>query len=166
MRLLPYDSFQIETPLPLEEAIERLSSRIDQHQLGWLLQSSYSEFRGTIEGNDFKISKISGNRNSFLPIVTGTFYPSAIGTLIKIEMGPRPITLFFMLFWLISVGFGAATSIFSALGTGFSDQLLFSIVIPIGMLLAGILVPMGSFWYEVNQHKKKLSVLFKGTVIE
>ena len=159
MKLLPYDSFQIETPLSLEEAHKKFNSQVFQHQLGFVRRSTNYPFHGKIQDNEFRIERSMRRQNSFLPLVTGKLSESKLGTLIEVEMGLRPSVLIFMLVWL---GF-FSVAIFNGLflHMGLSPWIYTALV-----LLSCAAILLGPFWYEAIKQKKMLLDLFEGKEVQ
>ncbi len=162
MKILPYDSFKILTPLPLNQAAKRIRARSDEQKSGWLLQSSKAEFRGTVLEDEFKLVENSSNRNSFLPVLTGTFRKAESGTLVDVAIGPQISMFIFMFLWLLLVGYGAFRSISDLVTNGATNQSITYLLVTIGMLIAGFIAPLVIFWFGVNRQKKRLIQLVKG----
>jgi len=83
-----FRTFTLYSTLPPDKAIQILSSSINKNSpksisnfLG--LDGDDEKFRGSIEGNSFKIMRIIHYRNSFVPVIQGTFTPSLQGSIIR-----------------------------------------------------------------------------------
>ncbi len=79
MRLWPSDSFEIETTMSPEEIVASLNAEIDPAK--WFRHSpGHKTFQGDISRDGFKITRVIHYRNSFLPIIRGTFRPGQSGS--------------------------------------------------------------------------------------
>lgn len=114
-------------------------------------------FEGEVSDIGFKLSRIISYRNSFLPIIKGSFEESASGLKINISMSMHPFVNAFMLIWFGGVGIGFFATIFSFLKSPTDFHSAF--FVPAGMLLFGWgLVSIG-FWSEARKAKEKLKTI-------
>jgi len=162
MKLLPYDVFEFETPLPLEETITALKAEVEPKRWFRGFSREHMFFEGEVTREGFKIMRIINYRNSFLPVIRGTFKQSTNGIDVMIRMSLHPIVLAFMCIWfggvlvsLLAVGAGLANNTIS-----FSTPLL----IPLGMLIFGWVMVVGGFWFEAKKAKPKLILILKGRI--
>ena len=104
--LLPYDKFKLFTRLTVFEVQERLAKNIEPKKV--FVFSSFSTrskpYEGEIVGASFKINRIIGYRNSFLPVIRGEISTGMEKTEISIIMRPTLGTIVFMSFWLGIIG--------------------------------------------------------------
>ncbi len=168
MKFLPYENFKIKTPLNSYAVINRLKKVTEPSRHLWFWQTSKNSYQGKIEGNQFKISRAIGYRNSFLPIIKGEIRSDLSGSSVAISMQLHILVMFFMIYWLGNVGFSFLTSldwaVYDLLTRGQAD--LFSLLPPAGMFLFGYLLTMGGFHFEARKSKKYLYELLNGNKIE
>ncbi|WP_203907617.1 hypothetical protein [Rhizocola hellebori] len=111
MRILPYERFTIQSPLPVDELTHRLRSGVAPVRFS--LRRPAQPFQGSVHGDRFVIHRVLGYRNSFRPEITGRVVPAGGGSTIEVSMALHPVILAFMGFWLtiaalVFVGFGIA----------------------------------------------------------
>ena len=140
MKLWPYHSFDIETALSLDDCIASLSSEVEPNK--WFrFSTKHKIFQGVVSHAGFKITRIVHYRNSFLPVVYGTFRSGLRGTTVAIKMRMHPWVTTFMCVWFGGVGLVLVVLI---------D---FQRLIPLGMLIFGLALINGGFWFEVKRTK-------------
>jgi hypothetical protein len=157
VKLLPYESFEIETPLSKEEVIEMLNSQIEPWKLfRWPWKMGHKVFQGSVTSDKFKISKIIHYRNSFLPIIHGTFGCNSSGNVISIKMTLHPMAIVFMCAWFLLLLIGIMNVLLGA-SNDKSFPLIGFIIIIISYIFIGV-----CFWPEVKEQKRVLMEMFKG----
>ena len=158
MKILPYETFQIQTSLPLDGAIDLMRQNVEPKK--WLrLSRSHKLFEGDVSSAGFKIMRIIHYRNSFLPVIQGTFEQGDEGTKINIKMRLHRLVMAFMCFWFGGVGIGML-AIGSGLVTVKTDHSLV-LLIPVGMFLFGWGLTSVSFWVEVKKARRILSKILQ-----
>lgn len=165
MRLLPYDSFQIETSLPPEKLVERLNKKVDQHHLAWLLKPIYRtyEYRGQVNSKEFKIRRNKRSKgHSSLPLITGRFHRVGLKTLVHVEIGPRPFPLLFTALGFGGISLGLLARVISLLLEGALDLFLPMILSCFFILAVSLLGILTSFRIQAAQQKKRLVKVFDG----
>ena len=157
MKLWPYDSFEIRTQLSVEALTDALNEHIEPKK--WFrLSRNHKPFQGTHTAEGFRIARIIHYRNSFLPVITGSFRhrPSEIN--IAVRMRLHPLAMAFMSVW-----FGGFTLflvlVLAAVFTGRAVQYPL-LLIPFGMLLFGWALVSGSFWLEAKKAESLLLDMF------
>ncbi len=85
MPWVPFWSFDIETPLPPEEVLGRLSAQVEPERLFRLLRGDHP-FEGEVSGLGFKIQHIINYRNSILPVIEGEVARHEGGSVVRISM--------------------------------------------------------------------------------
>jgi len=93
---LPFEDYTLTTTLKVEEVSKRLEEKIRPKRR--LKDFFYGDanrkpYEGYILINDFKISRIIGYKNSFLPVISGLIYNVSGKTHIKVEMKIIPYVL-------------------------------------------------------------------------
>jgi hypothetical protein len=99
-------TFVIETPAGPEEVQERLRAII-RDKMRWNEWLQYAvttakpkkPFQGTLSVEGFRISRIIGYGNSFLPVVRGQVIPLARGARVRVTMALPIFPFLFMSLW-------------------------------------------------------------------
>ena len=152
MKLLPYNTFEIHTSLSLEEIIAALKKEVEPKKFLRLSWRNYAFFEGDVSREGFKITRIIKYRNSFAPIIRGTFKQSPTGTSVLIRMSLHPFVIVFLCIWL-----GVFISCFLAQH--------YPLFVPVMIILIFISVMvLGGFWYEVQETKPKLISILNGQI--
>lgn len=162
MKLLPYDKFEIQTSLTLEETVMALKAQVEPRKWLRALSGNKTAFEGEVSRAGFKIMRIIKYRNSFLPIIKGTFNQGQNGTIVKIRMGLHPLVIVFMSVWFGGVIFGLF-----AIGAGLASNkisLSAPLLIPLGMLFFGWAMVAGGFWFEARKAKPQLLSILHGQI--
>ncbi len=159
MKLLPYDTFTIETPDPLMRVVERLSAQIQPPRgFSWSSDPNHTPYEGTISETGFKINRIIDYRNSFLPMIRGEFEHLPTGTLVRIKMGLHPFVIAFVGLWYL-IWYSALIPICLAGVMSMDIASLF-----LGMPTAILLVFWCAFWYEANRSHGELEKIILGQI--
>ncbi|MBA3534031.1 MAG: hypothetical protein H0T73_19090 [Ardenticatenales bacterium] len=175
MRLLPSDSFTIETTATIPQLMEALQEHVEPKKIlrwGW---SAHKLFEGQVTEQGFNISRIIHYRNSFKPNIRGSFeaYASSgnlfeagvTGTNIKIE---QKLSSFVLLFLVVWVGFMLQFFFFVLPGLivapgglieGLTEVGPF-LLGPFGMLLFAFLIVTLAFWFEARKSRAALEEIF------
>lgn len=160
MRLLPYDSFTIQTIEPLPAVLEKLNSHIEAPKLRWTFSRNHLPYEGTLNHSGFEIRRIIHYRNSFLPKIRGRFEPASPGTLVHITMGLHPFVTAFLLFWC-SIWYSISIPFFLA-GAFSGDVNPFLAFQFIGMPIVILFAFWCAFWYEANRSRWELTQIIHG----
>jgi hypothetical protein len=142
MPLFPYDRFDIASPLPAAELCARLAHAVEPKPRGRFGRDERA-FQGRVEGNWFRIWRVIGHHNSFLPTIVGTVEPTPAGSRLRGTMSLNPL-----------VGILLAVSTLGVVIWGIqalrapSD----SRMAPLGMLLLMWILSSGSFTLESRPH--------------
>ena len=105
MKFLPWDHYDIQTSLNREKVVELWGSEVEPRK--WLRFSrQHKTFEGEVTWQGFKIMRIIHYRNSFLPIIHGSFEQGGKGIDIKVRMRLHPFVIAFMCFWFGFLGLG------------------------------------------------------------
>jgi hypothetical protein len=168
MKFLPYERLKINTALSSEEVLKRLANVIEPKRYFRLFGSSTKSYQGNVDDSHFEISRITGYRNSFLPIIKGDVQSEISGCSVYITMHPHILVTAFMIFWLGGVGLfflGFLYSLVSPLTQPHTTDpsLLF---IPAGMLVFGYAMFLGGFKFESIRSKNFFRELFEAREVE
>jgi hypothetical protein len=144
MRIIPYESFTIESPLPPAMAAKNLAE-LAQDRLSFLpTKPAKQKFVGRVDANSFKLHRAPFNLSTFTPTIVGEFQPSDAGTSVLVRVWPHGYTISF---W---IGF-ASLAIFM-----FSDM-----VIAWVFMFFVYTIEILKFSYEVDQAKKMMADVLK-----
>lgn len=159
MYLLPYKRLELRSPLTPVEVARALSESVEPRR--WFrFGSGTRPFEGTVSGSEFRIQRIIGYRNSFLPWIHGSIASEASGSRISIAMVLHPVVLVLTVIWfggIFAMGIEFAVA-FIAGRKGIADGL-----IPVGMFLFGWLLAVGSFSYEARKATRLIISLVRRT---
>jgi hypothetical protein len=154
--LLPYRRFAIETALPPAEVQARLRAAVEPRKsLRWP-SGDHKAFEGEVRASGFELERIIDYRNSFLPRVRGTITPSTRGTRLAGTMRLHDVVAAFMIVWLTAVG-GACLVFVPRAGS-----LEPAALIPLGMLVVGLVLPVAAFIPEARKARRLLAELVEG----
>ncbi len=148
MKLFPFDTFVIHTKEIIPEIKKKLSEHVDDMRMFNSLRSD-KHYQGDIYDNGFKVSRIISYKNSFLPILHGSFQRNGDGTDIIIKMKLHKFITVFMIIWIF--GFGAVSSAFEGKGN----------FLPLIILVVFLgIIPL-SFHWEGKKAKTYFNGIFK-----
>lgn len=163
MKILPYDSYEIQTPLNVDKVITLLKLEVEQKK--WFRFShQHKLFEGNVSRDGFKINRIIHYHNAFFPVIRGRFHVTALGTIVKIRMSLLLYSLLFMcfLFGVLIWGILATTVGFIFDKSVFLPGLPFALFI----LIIGWLLMSYGFWKEVNKVKPLLIKIIQNNKIK
>ena len=161
MKLIPYHSFEIVSGLSASGGVAVLNDNVEPAQ--WLRFSrDHKVFQGSLTRDGFVVRRVVHYRNSFLPVIRGTFRSSPSGVSIAITMRPHHFVTAFMCVWFGGVGIGIV--VMAAAFFADASARHPAMLIPVAMLVFGWALVTGGFWFEVNKSKPILLDIFKGTI--
>jgi hypothetical protein len=105
MKLLPYETFTVETSLSMPQAVEKLRQNVeavsDRSFTWFMFWKKYKTFEGTVGESDFNIARIARMKRPIaLPILNGHFEPRDGGTTLVVNTKPHPRLPYYMLWGL------------------------------------------------------------------
>jgi hypothetical protein len=163
MRLIPYRTFSIETPLTRLEALTRLQGAIEPAR--WVRGSSWSHrpFEGVLNGYLFEIRRIIHYLNPCLPRIRGTIQQSGTGARVTGIM--RLNGLARVAFWILGLGPALSGCVCTIIIDGIdgSIEALISFGIMAGLCL---LFPLACFFLEADKALNLLADIVDGSDIE
>ena len=149
---LPFENYEIESPLPPEDLKERFINNIETKMpLFSLFYKGGKKFKGKISEGRFLISRIIQYRNSFLPMIEGLIYPSTSGSKIAITMRLNKFVLGVWILWMAIISLVTLGLLPTILSTRKIENL-----IPLLMLVLGYFLCIIPFNIEVNKAKRLL----------
>ena len=104
MTMIPFENYTLITDLSRDEALMRLEKFIEPLQpirIRALKSEKNKPYEGIIEGNNFKIIRIIGYGNSFVPTIIGQINEELKGSRVKIRMRPKKIVIALFLFLIL-----------------------------------------------------------------
>ena len=151
--LIPFDRFVIESPLAPGRAAAELASNVEPKR--WIrFRRGPSAFEGEVTETDFRISRMIGYNNAFLPQIHGGFERSPHGTRVSGTMRLHPLVLVFIAVWS-----GMAILIgFFNLQDGPLTPLSFA---PVGMIALVWAVVCGVFTVEARIARRRLAKILE-----
>lgn len=164
MKLLPYDTFTIQTQDSLVVVIERLEAHIEAPKVyRTFFSRNHAPYAGRINVSGFEIYRIIHYRNSFLPMIRGRFEPSPQGIRVRVTMSLHPFVRGFLIFWYW-VWYSATIPIF-LLGA-LSGDVPFEALLFLGLPIFILFVFWQAFWNEATRSRHEITQLLSGQTVE
>ena len=83
----PFRKFEFSTPMSVGHATRVLQEIVEPpRKWGWRTSTKRGFFEGKVAGSRFKINRIAGYQNSFLPIIEGNFRRDGLRTIVTLNM--------------------------------------------------------------------------------
>lgn len=144
---MPFYAFHIDVPAQPDVVAERVRAAVASVPTLWQsIKSSWKgprpsgrPFLGKVEGRSFRIRRDIQYRNSFLPLIRGRIVPTPTGSRVNVFMFMHPFSFLFMVGWF---GFLVAT-LWKVLDANIARSF-----IPLAMIVLGLLMSVGGFFYE------------------
>ncbi len=157
MSFLPYEKLSYRSPLTQEEAMKRLSVKIDPNPpfLNWKFGKLEQPFKGEINGNKFRISKILSNSRNSIPYFFGEIRENNEGSTIDIIIKPKTaqigaLALFYGIF------------LFGGLTFTLTDNFIWpEILFPVGVLVFLYTITTIAFKFQASFVKDDLEEIFE-----
>jgi hypothetical protein len=89
MPFVPFENLALRSNLPPEETAKRLKKIVGRNK----------EYSGDVLTDSFFLRRNITNKNSFLPMVSGTIAPDGHGSLIRVRMKLHPFISVFCVVW-------------------------------------------------------------------
>jgi hypothetical protein len=158
MRWLPYEKWEIRTPLDVLTLTEGLGRYTEPYRFfsaltRWNMWGrSWPPFWGKVDVNGFHLMRRTWYKHSFRPMLSGRFEESPTGTTIRVTMTLHPLVAAFMLFWLGMVGLFGAIGLLAAICSGKWEIG----AVCGGMFVFGLGMTYGGYWLEAPRAKRLL----------
>ncbi len=171
MNILPYENLTYKTHLSKDEILKRVRNETEPKQwirmTGVFSSGNHKAYEGVVNENSFKISRIIGYRNSFLPRIEGKIEENKESTLIHIKMRLHTFVIVFLAIWL-SFMFVATLFLIPIFRQEMENQSIFNLAsfTPFLMILIISVVTVLAFHYEGNKSKKFFENLFEAERLE
>lgn len=164
MRFLPFENYVLYTSMPPEKAKKRLCDNIEMGAgRPFSQQQTTKLYQGALMGDGFRISRVSKNRNAFLPVVTGRWARINGQTAVRVSMQSNVLVFIFLFLWIGLLGMTCLCIILMGPPKDIRHPhqgWLPSDIIPFGLLLMGYILPMVSFSTESFKARQFLTTLF------
>ena len=159
MKLLPYEQYNLYTRLSPEEALQRLADNTEQGGTKKPVGGkTVKPFRGQLTNETFSISPVIGYRNSFLPVLNGTYFRENGMTRIRTRLQLNDMVLVFCIIWLGIVGLCGILLPISEIGGALNGKRFDPMVfVPTGMFVFGYVLMIAAFKTESARSKKLLA---------
>jgi hypothetical protein len=158
MKILPYESFAIDSRQSADAIAAALAAHVDPKSGFWSYRAGGKNFRGEVSRDGFKLTRSIVYRNSFLPVIVGKFEPGPVGTRISVLMRLHLFVLVFITVWLSAAGLAALIGLrFAASRREFGPAL-----IPVGMFAFGCILTSAAFSYEAAKARELLIRILGG----
>ncbi len=83
----PFRKYEFTTPMSPSHAARILQENVEPpRKWGWPTSSKRGYFEGKVAGSRFKIHRVGGYQNSFLPIIEGNFRRDGSATTVAVNM--------------------------------------------------------------------------------
>lgn len=106
MSVFDAKTYNIDTNDTKDTVLQNLRRNIDKERIFRFETSTDKPFKGSLEGDRFKIQRITNYRSSFVPFIDGQISQRSYGTNIKVKIYINPFVQIFMAIWiLLLVGF-------------------------------------------------------------
>ncbi|HLO84551.1 MAG TPA: hypothetical protein VK203_05990 [Nostocaceae cyanobacterium] len=146
-------------PAPLPVVQQRLTTNVEAVKL-YRFSRQHAPYQGTISEQGFQISRIIHSRNSFLPIIRGSFESKSYETAVHVQMSFHPIVMGFLGIWFLC-WYSATIPISLAEALHVNMRFVF-----LGMPLIMLVIFWLTFWSEVNRSRRDLIQILQGQIIE
>jgi YD repeat-containing protein len=153
---MPLFAFHLDVSAPPDVVEERVRAAVGKAP-GSLerMKTSWSGPRepgfpllGIVEGHGFRIQRAIRYRNSFLPVIRGKIVSTPTGSRVDVWMYMPPVSFTFMLIWFGFLAFIESKVVDSNIARSYA---------PLGMIVFGLVLSLGSFFYEVLKAMPLLS---------
>ncbi|WP_255439063.1 hypothetical protein [Aestuariibacter sp. GS-14] len=148
MKLIPYDQFYVDSAQSVTDVMYRIQSVTGEST--FFRNHSACEFTGYINGNEFQITKSIDYQNAFLPVIEGQVQQHNDGVRVAITMRLRMFAIGFMSVWILGLGIGCIAMLFNL------DNFSWPMIMPFIMLVFGVAMMSGGFWFEASKQKARL----------
>lgn len=159
-QLLPIENYSFTTHLTAEELEKRLY-QIVQPTKGLFNNNDLGKpYEGWVNKNSYVVNRVINYRNSFLPVIIGTYEPFSSLTQVNIKMRLQDFVLVFLAIWFGILSLAIIAISFN-IGSNISETPFPKILFPLGMMIFAYLLTILCFKYESSLARKFFSNLFE-----
>jgi len=158
MKLLPLRHFEWHSPLSPDEITERMEQCVRPDAKG-----AAPAYSGMVFSGAFTINRVIGYRNSFLPVIKGTFQSEGLGSRVQITMKMVPLVQVFMGVWMGIVFLACLVTFAGMIAPGDHDgpDVSSAATFPFVMLVGGALICLVPFQVEAKTSETFLRQLLQ-----
>jgi hypothetical protein len=157
VKWIPHHQFEIQSPLSPQAALEALKAHVEPRAMFrvslWPSSKNDYRFHGDVSAEGFRISRIIGYRNSFLPEVIGHFRRSGARSAIGVEMKLHSTVILLLIAIMIPFLFMIGALLYEPEAVGLLSLTLLP-ALAYGMVLWG-------FWFEAEKQERVLRDIFQ-----
>ncbi|MDP6635281.1 MAG: hypothetical protein QGG42_10310 [Phycisphaerae bacterium] len=152
MILLPYESWEIDSSLTVDELVAGMTSRTKPSKLLCTGSRNYASLQGGIHARGFCLHRVVHYHNSSLPHIYGRFVPRDNGTTIRVRMTFDPIVFAILVFMVGLFGIAGLVGILQSIRYAAYT-----------FLMAGVLILLacGGFFLEAGRTQNLLSEMIE-----
>jgi hypothetical protein len=164
MKLFLSEELMLYTNLPKAAVCEKLKHNTQPPALrgnGYRLPADHKKFEGMVTDSTFTINRVINYHNSFLPLISGHMEEKANGTEIALTLRPNTKVTFLMGLWMAGACFAFVTIFIASFTKGGSA---IAVLIPLGMIAAGIIMVRMGFATESEKAKEELAELLQAEI--
>lgn len=158
----PYKSLKISTSESLNQVVTVLKNNTSEKSLFSLLKRHRSYFEGDVSDIGFKINRVIRYRNSFKPVIIGSYEKNENKVLIKIRMRLKLVVIAFGIVWFSGVFIVFIAFMPDILSIRSINKETISLFIPFFMLVFGYLLFTIPFIIESKLAADKIIELVNG----
>lgn len=158
MKIWPVNTFDVHTSFSPEKVLDIVQANTEPKKL-FRINREHRYFEGECSQETFTINRIIHYRNSFSPRVTGFVMPERSGSIVKIKMKLHPLTIAFMSLWFTGVILAVPGASVAFIAKPAEATMI--MLVPLGMLVFGVTLISGAFWFEATKQQEKLIALLK-----
>jgi hypothetical protein len=157
MRWLPYEKWEVQTPLDVPTLVKGLSRYAEPYRLFSEITTWWKKngppFYGKVDVNGFRLQRRTWYRNHLGAVLSGRFVESPRGTTIQIKMASHPFVAVFTAIQIGILGVVLAILLVAAINEG---QGMIAAVLG-GMFVFGVVMAYGRYWWDAPRSKRLLS---------
>jgi hypothetical protein len=154
MSIFDTKTYNIDTNDIKDTVLLNLRRNIDKERIFRFETTTDKPFKGSLQGDKFKVQRITNYRSSFVPMIEGQVSQRSYGTNINLKIYINPIVQVFMAIWiLLIIGFIGLILLTSLTNT------IALIALPILIVIALIGLSSGDSIKKEREKSEKL--LFK-----
>jgi hypothetical protein len=163
MRLLPYETFTIETSLPMSQAAETLRQNVEPISarmfLWFMFWKKHKTFEGIVSELEFRISRITYRSLNSRPFLDGHLESSGSGTILMVDVKLYFSLRLIILFSWIVLGLGCIGNMWESMKSGPAWTFLFGILMLVVFLGYPFLI-RSEFRKQTNATRTALQKIF------
>ena len=146
MKFFPFESITYRSKMSSDKVLEKLEGVIEPKKFIRLEKifgnnTDHKKYQGYLKKKIFRVTRIIGYQNAFLPLIYGVVEDVGQDTKIKMTMRLHVFVLFFSLAWMAGVG---GTFLLLCVPKFGEETFKPALLVPLGMLLFGYVIAICS----------------------